>query len=419
MSKPKKSALSRLYTAECVEEQRKRYSKAIDLFRQNFGECENYRVFSAPGRTEIGGNHTDHNHGKVLAASVNLDVIAIVVPCDEEVITIKSEGYPIDIINITELEPQENEKNSSAALIRGVVRGFKNRGYNFGGFKAYTTSNVLKGSGLSSSAAFEVLVGTILSYLYNDSDVDPVKIAQIAQYSENVFFGKPSGLMDQMASSVGGFVAIDFKEPSSPVIENISAAISDFDHTLCIVDTKADHADLTDEYAAIPDEMKLIAGFFSVDCLREISLADIILNISVLRGLHGDRAVLRALHFFNENERVDKLVHALKHKDFPAFLNSINESGNSSYKYLQNIYANNAYKHQAVGIALNIAESSLRRKGASRVHGGGFAGTIQAFVPNNMLKEFKMNMEKIFGSGSCHILTIRPVGGTEVDLAAE
>lgn len=416
MSEPKMSTLSQLYTPALEQMQKDRYEKAIANFKQTFGNCSDFRIFSAPGRTEVGGNHTDHNHGKVLAASVNLDVIAIVCPCDENTITIQSEGFPMDTIDLAQLEPLEDEKNTSASLIRGVARGFKDRNYTIGGFKAFTTSNVLKGSGLSSSAAFEVLVGTILSYLYNNGAVDPIKVAQIAQFAENKFFGKPSGLMDQMASSVGGFVAIDFKETSSPIIENINTSIAAFNHTLCIVDTKGDHADLTPEYAAIPYEMKEIAHYFSVDYLRQIAKADIILNINTLRKLYGDRAVLRSLHFFDENERVDKLVHALKSKDFDAFLNSINESGNSSYKYLQNIYAVSDHTHQALGIGLNVAENSLARKGASRVHGGGFAGTIQAFVPNELLKVFKMNMERVFGANSCHVLSIRPVGGTEVTL---
>ena len=410
--------LSEIYGAGAVESQKERYEKTIAAFGEFFGEeADGIRLFSAPGRTEVGGNHTDHNHGKVLAAGVNLDVIAVVKPTDDGKIILKSEGFPTDEINVDDLDIRMHEKNSSVALIRGVVAGFKNNGYNVGGFKAYTTSNVLKGSGLSSSAAFEVLVGNILSGLYNGGAINPIKIAQIAQYAENVYFGKPSGLMDQMACSVGGFVAIDFKDPTAPIIENIPVDFAKFGHALCIIDTNADHADLTDEYAAIPNEMKAIAEYFSAKVLREIARADVILNTAILRQKYGDRAVLRALHFFAENNRVDKLVHSLKNENFDDFLGSINESGNSSYKYLQNIFAVSDHTHQAVGIALNIAESALSRKGACRVHGGGFAGTIQAFVPLDMIQQFKLDIEKVFGADSCHILSIRPFGGTEVTLA--
>lgn len=409
--------LSEIYPAYNIPSQKARYENTQKAFSEFFGtDTDGIRVFSAPGRTEVGGNHTDHNHGKVLAASVNLDVIAIVKPVNDDKIIVKSEGFPVDEVDISVLEPDESEKNTSAALIRGVAAGFKKEGYKIGGFIAYTTSNVLKGSGLSSSAAFEVLIGTILSGLYNDGTVNPIKIAQIAQYAENVFFGKPSGLMDQMACSVGGFVAIDFKDTQSPIIQNIAVDFEKYGHALCIIDTKADHADLTDEYAAIPGEMKAIAGYFSSDWLREIARADVILNIGILRAKFGDRAVLRALHFFEENERVDKLIHSLKNNNFGDFLSSINESGNSSYKYLQNIFAVSDHTHQAVGIALNVAEHALTRKGACRVHGGGFAGTIQAFVPMDLLQQFKMDMEKVFGAESCHVLSIRPFGGTEVDL---
>ncbi len=410
--------LETLYTAEFVSEQKKRYNKAVEGFKAHFGEIgDDFRLFSAPGRTEVGGNHTDHNHGKVLAASVNLDVIAVAEPISENKIILKSEGYDESVIDISELKPIESEKNTSDALIRGVAAGFSNHGYKIGGFRAYTTTNVLKGSGLSSSAAFEVLVGTILNKLYNSGAITPVRIAQIAQYAENVFFGKPSGLMDQMASSVGGFVAIDFKDTASPIIENINVSISDFNHVLCIVDTKGDHADLTPDYAAIPREMKEIAEYFSCETLRNICRADVTLNINILREQFGDRAVLRALHFFEENNRVDKLVHALKNKDFNAFLSSIKESGDSSYKYLQNIFSVSDVKNQGLGIGLNVAEKALSRKGACRVHGGGFAGTIQAFVPKELLQSFIMDIESVFGAGSCHVLTIRPVGGVEVDKA--
>ncbi len=414
---PITATLDILYKEESLAQQKARYEKAIESYKSYFAsEGENIRIFSAPGRTEVGGNHTDHNCGKVLAASVDMDIIAIVEPIDEPVAVIKSEGFDESRILLDELSVVESEKNTTPALIRGVAKGLKDRGFKLGGFKAYATSNVLKGSGLSSSAAFEVLVGTIFSYLYNDGKVSPIKIAQIAQYAENAYFGKPSGLMDQMASSVGGFVAIDFKDVESPIIENVGVDFDSFGHALCIIDTKGDHADLTPDYAAIPNEMKAVAEYFSVSVLRQICKHDIILNINILRKQFGDRAVLRSLHFFEENKRVEKLVNALKRNDFQAFLDSINESGNSSYKYLQNVFSSSHVEQQGLGIGLNIAEFALQRKGASRVHGGGFAGTIQAFVPFELLKEFKMELEKVFGGGSCHVLKIRPVGGCEVKL---
>lgn len=408
--------VSDLYQQKELDYQKERYNKTVEAYSSYFGGIgEDFRLFSAPGRTEVGGNHTDHNHGKVLAAGVNLDVIAVAEPLNEPKIVLKSEGFDESSIDLNQLDPKEEEKNTADALIRGVAAGFKKNGYNIGGFKAYTTTDVLKGSGLSSSAAFEVLVGNILNSLYNKGNMSEIKIAQIAQYAENVFFGKPSGLMDQMASSVGGFVAIDFKDIKSPIIEKINLDFDSFDHALCIIDTKGSHADLTPDYAAIPEEMKSVARHFSVDYLRQLCREDIILNLDILRSEFGDRAVLRSLHFFDENDRVDKLVHALKKNDFDAFLDSIKESGNSSYKYLQNVFSVNDVKNQGLGIGLNVAEGVLNRKGASRVHGGGFAGTIQAFVPLALLKEFKMSMERVFGGGSCHILSIRRVGGCEVD----
>lgn len=406
--------IGEVYPEAQLKAQEQRYRAAEVGFAEHFGALGAHRFFSAPGRTEICGNHTDHNNGKVFAASVDLDVIAVVEPTDDGFVTIKSEGFPEDKVDINDLAVHPEEKNTSAALIRGVLKGFKRNGHDIGGFRAYTTSTVMKGSGLSSSAAFEVLVGTILSHLYNEGQISPVKVAQISQFAENEYFGKASGLMDQMASSVGGFVAIDFKDNDIPVIESIKCDFGKYEHALCIVDAKGDHADLSDEYSAIPKEMKEIAGFFDCETLRSLALADITLNINVLRERYGDRAVLRAIHFFHENERVERVVHALKNERFEDFLSSVRESGDSSFKYLQNIYSNDDIRHQCLSIALNVAESSLHRKGACRVHGGGFAGTIQAFVPFDSLKQFKMNMEKVFGTGACHILSIRNVGGCEV-----
>ncbi len=374
------------------------------------------RFFSAPGRTEICGNHTDHNRGRVVAAAVNLDVIAAVKPQSDGVITIKSEGFPIDTVDTRNLDVHESEKNTSASLIRGVCMGLKDRGYKVGGFTAYTQSNVLKGSGLSSSAAFEVLIVTILSHLYNDGAVSDIEAAQIAQYAENVYFGKPSGLMDQMASSVGGVVGIDFEDLENPVVKALTLDLGKYGYSICIVDTKGNHAHMTPEYAAVPAEMKAVAGMLGKEVLRELTIDDIMDNLPYLRKTLGDRAVLRSLHFFDENLRVDELVKALEDGDFDKFLGVVKASGDSSYKYLQNVYASSVPTEQGVSLGLYMSEKLLSGKGATRVHGGGFAGTIQAYVPDEMLESYKSGMEKIFGEGSCYALKIRPVGGTEVTL---
>ncbi len=408
------STLAKLYGEKAVPAQKERYSKAEKAFEELFGSAENAMIFSASGRTEVGGNHTDHNRGKVLAAAVSLDVIAFVIPADDGIITVKSEGFPQDIVDISDLSVKEADKNTSAALIRGVADGLKKDGFKIGGFKAYTTSNVLKGSGISSSAAFEVLIGTILSHIYNGGNVSAVKIAQIAQYAENVHFGKPSGLMDQMASSVGGFIEIDFGDTENPVIDSISYDFAKSGHSLCIVDTKGNHADLTPEYAAIPAEMKSVAKFFGKSELRDISKEMLWENIAEVRKACGDRAVSRAFHFFDENDRADREAEALRKGNFEEFLKVVSESGNSSFKYLQNIFAVTAPREQGVVLGLYTAENILKGRGACRVHGGGFAGTIQAFVPNDLLDEFTEKMEHLFGKGSCYNLYIRPVGGTRV-----
>lgn len=411
----RKYTIEEIYGTSAAALQKERYKKAAESFTGLFGEKAD-RFFSAPGRTEVGGNHTDHNHGKVLAAGVSLDVIAAVIKTDDNTITVKSEGFPQDTVRLDDISVVPEDVNTSASLIRGVADGFVKNGYKAGGFKAYTTSNVLKGSGLSSSAAFEVLIGTILSDLYNGGEVSSVKIAQIAQYAENVHFGKPSGLMDQMASSVGGFITIDFADTENPVIDSIPFDFSKSGYSLCIIDTKGDHADLTPEYAAIPAEMKSVANYFGKNFLREITREQVIGSISELRRSCGDRAVLRALHFFDDNEKVEKEASALAENRFGDFLCEINASGNSSYKYLQNIYASKAPENQGLAIALYNASALLGNRGACRVHGGGFAGTIQAFVPDDILGDFKTGMEKIFGKDSCYVLSIRPVGGAEINI---
>ena len=406
-----RTTFSELY--KDTDRQTARYRRLAGEFEELF-RCKPKRYFSASGRTEVIGNHTDHNHGRVMAAAVNLDIIAAASANDTSVVTVKSEGFDADVIDISSLEPKPQETNKSASLIRGVCAGLKNRGYKIGGFDAYTTSDVLKGSGLSSSAAFEVLVGTIINHLYNDGKISAVEIAQVAQYAENVYFGKPSGLMDQMASSVGGFISIDFEDTSAPMIEAIDYDLSKSGYSLCIVDTRGSHAELTPEYAAIPDEMKAVAGYFGKEYLRQLSKQDVLDNVAALREKFGDRAVLRAFHFFDENERVIRLAAALKNGDFDAFLECINESGDSSYKYLQNVYAGSMPKNQSVSVALYMCDMLMQGSGASRVHGGGFAGTIQAFVKNDMLDGFINGMESVFGSGSCHVLNVRKQGGTEV-----
>ncbi len=395
--------------------QRERYGKAVEGFVETFGDDDmELLLFSAPGRTEIGGNHTDHNHGRVLAGSVNLDIIAVVRPT-KNAIRIKSEGYPMDTVSINELTPRDEEKNRSASLIRGTAARFAQLRYMVGGFDAYTTSNVLKGSGLSSSAAFEVLVGVILNHLYNDGAVSAVEIAQIAQYAENVYFGKPCGLMDQMASSVGNIIAIDFADPSKPIIEQVDVDFSASGHALCIVDVGGNHADLTHEYAAIPAEMFAVAESLGVEFLRDTTMNALLSNIRSLREKHGDRAVLRSIHFLRDNDRVLDQVAALRRGDFDAFKTLIIESGNSSFEYLQNVYPNSHIEEQGMSLALALAQGILQGKGAWRVHGGGFSGTTQNFVPLDTLGEFKSLMENVFGEGSCHVLNIRPYGGVCVD----
>ncbi len=403
-----------LYGMDALDVQKARYSEAIDEFVKEFGTPQGLGLYSAPGRTEIGGNHTDHNYGKVLAGSVNLDVIAVAAKNDSGIIRIKSKGFDMDIIDISDLSIRDEEIGRSASLIRGVAAKMKDEGYEIGGFDAYTTSNVLKGSGISSSAAFEILICTVLSELYNEGEVSPVDQAKYSQYAENVYFGKPCGLMDQMASSVGGIISIDFKDVQVPVIEKVDFDFTKTGYALCIVDTGGNHADLTGDYAAIPSEMKGIAQILGCSVLRETSENEVLRNAAFLREKLGDRAVLRALHYFEENKRVDEEVAALSSGDFQSFLQTVIQSGDSSYKYLQNVYANVNPSEQGISLALCLAESILKGKGAWRVHGGGFAGTTQNFVPMDMLDTFKTTMEAVFGEGRCHVLFIRPVGGIKI-----
>ena len=412
-----KEKLAYLYSCdeESTQKYADRYLEVIAAMEETFGESEEIALFSAPGRTEIGGNHTDHQHGCVLAGSVNLDVIAAVKLNGTNTVRIQSKGYKMDEIDLDDLDVHTEQYGKAISLIRGVLKSFVDKGYKVQGFDAYTISNVLKGSGLSSSAAFEVLVGTIVNGLFANNEIDAVEIAQIGQYAENVYFGKPSGLMDQMASSVGAVVSIDFADTKNPIVKKVDLDLVKQNYALCIIDSGADHADLTDEYATIPADMKEVAQYFGKEYLREVDENDFMANIKAIREkINNDRAVLRAFHFFHDNRYAQEEVKALVDNDFDAFLKLNKTSGLSSYMYLQNVFAASMPKSQAVSVTLALCEEFLAGRGSYRVHGGGFAGTVQAFVPTDMLDEFKTKMENVLGKGMCHVLSIRPVGGYEL-----
>ena len=385
-------------------------------FAASFGGTPE-RYFSAPGRTEIGGNHTDHQRGRVLAAAVNLDTVAAVRKNGTNIIRIQSKGYPMSIVELDRLEPVEAEINATPALIRGVAARFTQLGCKVEGFDAYCESTVLPGSGLSSSAAFEVLVGTIVNHLFFDGKVTQPEIAMIGQYAENVFFGKPCGLMDQTASAVGNLVTIDFFDKDHPVITPVNFDFASCGHALCIIDSGADHADLTDEYAAIPGEIKAVAACFGKEVLTQIPEADFYAHIPHLRKACGDRAVMRCIHFYQENARVPLQVAALQEGNFDRFLSLVKQSGYSSYMYLQNVIPAGYKAHQDVAVALGLCEHFLQGRGAYRVHGGGFAGTVQAFVPFDLLDSFVAGIDSALGQGACHVLSIRPQGGVEMEVA--
>lgn len=409
--------LSYIYACPENETERyaKRFSEVIDGFEATFGAADELRLFSAPGRTEIGGNHTDHQHGCVLAASLNLDVIGAARPNGTNIVRIQSKGYSMDEIDLNDLEVNPAQCEKAISLIKGILKKFSDMGYALKGFDAYTLSSVLKGSGMSSSAAFEVLVGNIVNGLYCGGEVDAVEIAKIGQFAENVYFGKPSGLMDQMASSVGAAVAIDFADTSKPVINKVDFDFEKCGHALCIIDSGADHADLTNEYAGITVEMKQVANFFGKDYLREVDEKEFYKKLPELKKtVNNERAIIRAMHFFNDNRLAQDEVKALEDNDFEAFCSMIKKSGYSSFMYLQNVFAASMPTQQAVSLSLAMCDKLLGDRGAYRVHGGGFAGTVQAFVPNDMLSVFKTEIEKVLGEGSCHVLTIRPVGGCEL-----
>ncbi len=375
--------------------------------------AQTYR-FSAPGRTEISGNHTDHQRGCVLAGAVNLETLADVQMNGMNCIVVESEGYPAISIDLNDTSVHNEEKNTTASLVRGVASAFIQRGEQVKGFNVKAQSTVLPGSGLSSSAAFEVLIGAIINDLFCGGRYTAIEIAQIAQYAENVYFGKPCGLMDQMASSVGGLVFIDFEDPAQPKVEKIDFDFTQTGYALCIIDSGADHADLTDEYGAIPEELAKVCGWFGKKVLREIPEADFYKALPDLRGHVSDRAILRAVHVYQENRRVLKQVEALRSGDFDTFLKLVTQSGHSSWMYLQNISPAGAVQQQPVALALAMCDALLQGRGAYRVHGGGFAGTVQAFVPNDMLKTFQQEIEAVLGEGSCHVLSIRQAGGVRL-----
>ena len=397
--------------AENVPAQRVRYANALDAFAAKYGDGD-ISVYSVGGRSEISGNHTDHNHGRVIAASVNLDILAVAKPTDTGVIRIQSEGFPEDVVAPAAIDaPNEDLFFTSAAIIAGMEKAFLNAGYQVGGFDAYTTSNVLKGSGISSSAAFEVMVGNILNYLYNDGRVSNVEIAKMAQFAENKYFGKPCGLMDQTACAVGGFITIDFADPTAPVIEKMDFDLGKAGYALCIVNTGGNHADLNEDYASVPAEMKAVAAVLGVPVLRETDEAALIANIAKVREQCGDRALMRAMHFFAENKRVAAQVEALRAGDMEAFKAGVTASGNSSFKYLQNVYTTKNVAEQGLSLALCLTENFLTGTGAAwRVHGGGFAGTIQAFVPLDKVADYAAFMNSVFGDHACHVLSVRRDG---------
>ena len=406
-------AIANLICGNEVSGEKKRYVELLNKATDLYGDGD-YHIVSAPGRTEVGGNHTDHNKGCVVAASVNLDSVAVVKSNNSTVVNFISEGFEIKPVDLSDLSVKKDEVNRTESLIRGIAARFVQLGYKVSGFDATSNSKVLPGSGISSSASFEVLVGEIFNHLFNEGKINAIEIAQIAQYAENEYFGKPCGLMDQSACSVGSLIHIDFKDNSKPVVEKVDVEFSSFKHSLCIVDVHASHADLTDDYAAVPYEMKKVAQFFGKEVLREVDEKDFYNQLVEVRKEVGDRAILRAIHLFNENKRVEKAVSSLKNDDFDTFKQVIKDSGDSSYKYLQNVYSNKYPDNQAVSLALALSEGILENHGVCRVHGGGFAGTIQAFVEDEYVDHYKEEIEKYFGEGSCHVLKVRKFGGMKV-----
>ena len=408
------ATLTHLYGDARLSAQKVRYEEAVNEFISIYGDLD-VNIFSTPGRTVVSGNHTDHNKGCVLAAALDLDIIAIASKTDDNVISVKSKGFDRDDVDITNLDPEAFDNYGSAALIAGICDGFGKRGLSYGGFKAYTTSDVFKGSGISSSAAFEVQICNVINHFYNGGKVDAPELAKISQYAENVFFGKPCGLMDQTACAVGGFVAIDFADPSKPVIDKVDFDLGKAGYCLCIVNTGGNHADLNEDYASVPAEMKAVAAEFGKEVLRGLTYDDIMSKVPVLRAKVGDRALMRALHFVEENERVAAQKAALAKGDVEGFFNGVLASGDSSFKQLQNVYTVKNVGEQGLSLALALSKHVLDGKGGAwRVHGGGFAGTVQAFVPVALKDEYKKVMDAAFGDGACQPLNIRAEGAIKV-----
>ncbi len=394
------------YSKEAMD---KRFQALLDRHKELFGRSEDETMlFSTAGRTELAGNHTDHNLGLVIAGTINLDTIAAVSLRDDSTVIVNSEGFPEVVVDISDLEVRKEEKNTTQSLLRGIAKAFKDRGLKVGGWQANTTTRVLKGSGLSSSAAIEVLCAEIFNNLFNDDVLAPVELAKISQYAENVYFGKPSGLMDQIGCAQGGIVGIDFADNANPVLTPLDVNFEDYGYDLVIVDTKGNHADLTGEYAAVPAEMKQVAAYFGADCLRKVDYEEFIEKLPQLReAVSNDRAILRAIHFFDENMRVEAMLDCLKEKDIDGYLYYVEESGNSSFKYLQNVYPAINVKEQGLSLALALTEDFLSGEGACRVHGGGFAGTIQAYIPKELTEDYIDFMDSVFGEGSATVLAIR------------
>lgn len=398
---------------EIYNQQKTRYIDALTSFSAIFPKKTDINVYSAPGRTEIGGNHTDHQHGAILAGAVNLDTIAVVSFHDEGVIRVHSKGYAPFEIDMGNLSPEKCD-SGTALIIKGVLSKYKELGVVASGFDMYCTSDVLSGGGISSSASFEILICTIINEHYNNGKSSSFEMAQIGHFAENKFFGKKCGLLDQTVASFGGLVSIDFGDPKKPIVEKINFDFDKYEYTLCITDTKSNHENLTDEYDAIGDEMRNVASYFDCKVLNEVNVDSFYENIPELRKLYGDRAVLRSMHYFNETKRAKDEAEVLKNGDINRFIQLVNESGESSANLLQNLYSCRTPSNQEIPLALALSKKVLKNEGAARVHGGGFAGTIQAFVPNHLLDEYIAAMEKIFGEGACMKLRIRPYGGVEI-----
>lgn len=409
------SILTDLYSKEKLNESRNRYLHAIDGFEKFYNHQADLRLFSSPGRCEISGNHTDHQHGKVICASVDLDIIALVEKTDNNCITLKSEGYEkVDNVDLSNLDVIPGERERSAALIRGIARAFVDAGKKIGGFKAYTISSVPSASGISSSAAFELLIVSILDSLYNDGDIDPITRAKMSQFAENTYFGKPSGMLDQCGSAVGKIFSLDFFDINNPKLEQLDINFDDLSYSIVLSKTGSNHADLTDEYAAVPNEMKKVAKYLGKDYLAECNEAEFYDNLVAIRKECGDRAVLRTIHFFDENNRVDRQVEYLKNSDISKFMEEVKNSGISSWTLLQNIYVASKPQEQAVSVALAYSKSILADKGVNRVHGGGFSGTILAIVKKDYCEEYMKKMDNLFGESSSYVVRIRPIGACEV-----